>query len=352
MPPQNFAPPELCFELLGTGEIMKQQLLVIDDSEKIHPLVKTILADECLDIQSATDPQKGLLLAASMRPDLILLDVDMPGMSGFEVCKQLKSNRATDVARVIFLTSLSSLKEKVRGFELGAVDYVTKPFSRGELTARVRAALSTSRQIRSLEQNALVDTLTGLGNRAMFAQRFEAEICLRARFNNPLCCILIDLDHFERINETHGRSMGDQIMAQIARDISVMCRTEDVACHYGADEFVVITPHTSGSDAVVFAERICEMIEGTQFMPQELKSHPTLGNSIRVTASFGVAGALNRYDRSILQRADAALNRSKQEGGNRVSLAGPSLQAPGNSLSPTAGHLNQTVPADFTAMLW
>src|ERR1700722_17825365 len=122
---------------------MQQQLLVIDDSDKVHTLVKTILTEEPVEVHSATDPKYGLVLAASLRPDLILLDVDMPGMNGFEACRQLKLNPATAGIPVIFLTSLSAVNQKVQGFNLGAVDYVTKPFNRAELLARVRASLRT-----------------------------------------------------------------------------------------------------------------------------------------------------------------------------------------------------------------
>lgn len=302
---------------------MSQQILVIDDSEKIHALIKVILADEPVDVQSATDPKYGLVLAASIVPDLILLDVDMPGMNGFETCRQLKADPATADVPVIFLTSLSAVKEKVQGFSLGAVDYVTKPFNPAELTARVRASLRTKHVMRSLEEKALIDPLTGLGNRAMFVSRFEAEVCLRVRFNNPLSCILLDLDHFKEINDTYGHPIGDRVLEMIGKLIADLCRTEDVACRFGGEEFVIIAPHTTAADATIFAERIRSIIADTRFKPEGFKPTPLLGDNIRLTASFGVAEATDLYDRSMLQRADDAMYRSKQEGRNRVSVAGP-----------------------------
>ena len=301
---------------------MKQQILVIDDSEKIHPLVRAILADEPVDIHSATDPKYGLVLAASMRPDLILMDVDMPGMDGFEACRQLKADPATADVPIMFLTSVSSVKEKVHGFELGAVDYVTKPFNRAELMARVRASLRTNQVIRSLEEKALIDPLTGLGNRAMFVQRFEAEVCLRVRFNNPLSCILMDVDNFKEINDTWGHPVGDQVLKMIGKVISDLCRTEDVACRFGGEEFVIIAPHTNAADAEIFAERIRKILADTRFKPEGMPVNPLFGDCIRVTASFGVAEATDLYDRSMLQRADDAMYQAKQEGRNRVAVAG------------------------------
>src|SRR6185437_14903212 len=218
---------------IGMGEIMSQQILVIDDSEKVHALIKVILAEEPVEVHSATDPKYGLVLAASMRPDLILLDVDMPGVNGFEACRQLKQDPATADVPVIFLTSVSAVNEKVRGFSLGAVDYVTKPFNRSELVARVRASLKTEHAMRSLEEKALIDPLTGLGNRAMFIARFEAEVCLRIRTNTPLTCILMDIDHFKEINDNYGHATGDRVLQMIGKSISELCRTEDVACRFG-----------------------------------------------------------------------------------------------------------------------
>lgn len=297
---------------------MQQQLLIIDDYQPIHALVKALLVNEPLDIHSATDSRYGLTLAQTIRPDLVLLDVDMPNGNGFETCKKLKSDPTTAAVPVIFLTASSTVAEKVCGLKLGAVDYVTKPFNQSELLARVRGALATSYLIHLLEDKALVDPLTGLGNRAMFDQRMAAEVALRARFNNPLACMVLDIDHFKAINDTYGHVFGDQTLRKIAGVISDMCRTEDVACRYGGEEFVVIAPHTNASDAAILAERMRMAISEIRF--------PQQGESIRITCSIGVAEALTTFDRSMLQRADKAMYRSKREGRNQVSLAPPVLE--------------------------
>ncbi len=310
----------------GLGENMNQQLLIIDDSPQIHPLIRTILAEEPVDIQSATDPNYGLTLAASMHPDLILLDVEMPGMTGFEACRKLKENPETADVPVIFLTSVSEVKKKVEGFSVGAVDYVTKPFNPTELKARVNASLRTENHIRSLEEKALIDPLTGLGNRAMFMHRFEAEVASRIRFNNDLSVILMDIDHFKDINDTYGHLIGDRVLQRVGKIIADLCRTEDVACRFGGEEFVIIAPHTTAEDAEILAERIREIIANTRFTPEGFKSSPMLEECIRLSASFGVAEAGDLYDRSMLKRADEAMYRSKQEGRNRVTIAGPWVQ--------------------------
>jgi len=306
---------------------MNQQILVLDDSEKIHPLIKAILAEDPVDIHSATDPNYGLILAASVVPDLILLDVDMPGMDGFEVCKHLKADPATAKCPIIFLTSHSAVKEKVRGFGLGAVDYVTKPFNRAELLARVRASLRNNQVIRSLEATALIDPLTGLGNRAMFVQRIAAEICLRIRSNNPLSIIMMDVDHFEKLNDTYGHPVGDQVLHLIGQTLTSLCRIEDVPCRIGGDEFGIISPLTTGTDAAIFAEHIRNTLAEKIIEPKGLSVSLLAREFIRVTASFGVAQAEITYDRSMIQRADDALFRAKQQGGNRASVASPVIEA-------------------------
>jgi diguanylate cyclase (GGDEF)-like protein len=292
---------------------MPQQLLIIDDSKPIHALVKALLTDESINIHSATDPGYGLVLASSIRPDLVLLDVDMPGMSGFEACKRLKADRVTSGVPVIFLTALSSTEEKVRGLEMGAVDYVTKPFDPAELLARVRASLRTSQLIHLLEYKALIDPLTGLGNRAMFDKRNASEIALRIRFHNPLACIVLNLDNFKKINDRFGYPFGDQVLRKIANVISEMCRTEDIGCRYDADEFAIIAPHTTAADAAKLAERMRTAISKLAFVQQ--------GESISTSCSFGIADAGDDFDRSMFQRASAAMEQSKQSGRNRVSIA-------------------------------
>jgi diguanylate cyclase (GGDEF)-like protein len=160
----------------------------------------------------------------------------------------------------------------------------------------------------------------------MFSQRIEAETSLRVRFRNPLSIILMDVDHFKQINDTYGHPVGDQVLQKIGSIIADLCRTEDVPCRFGGEEFVIITPHTAGTDAVILSDRIRETLERTRIKPERVPKSPLHGQGIVVTASFGVAEAGAPDDRSMLQRADDAMYRSKQEGRNRVSLAPPALE--------------------------
>jgi diguanylate cyclase (GGDEF)-like protein len=305
---------------------MNHQILIIDDAQKIHPLIKAILAREPVDVHCATDPNHGLILAASILPDLILLDVQMPEMDGFEVCRQLKADPTTAKCPIIFLTSRSETKEKVHGFGLGAMDYITKPFNAAELVARVRSSLKTNRVIRSLEETALIDPLTNLGNRAMFVRRMSAEICLRARSGNPLSITLMELDHFDALVQTYGRPVGNQVLSIIGEALLDSYRLEDVACHFGDGEFGIITPSTNAADAITFAEQVRQILACRLIKPEGNPLSVMAQECVRVTASFGVAEAVMPYDRSMIQRAGEALRKAQLEGRNRVSLASTSIQ--------------------------
>jgi diguanylate cyclase (GGDEF)-like protein len=291
---------------------MDQQILLIDDSKPIHALVSSLLGDEPVTVHSAFDGEYGIALAASLKPDLILLDVEMPGMNGYETCRRLKANPDTASSTVVFLTSRSDTEDMVNGLNLGASDYVGKPFKLAELLSRVRAALRTSFLIRLLEETALVDSLTGLGNRGMFERRLAAEIGLRIRTGDPLSCILMDVDTFKNINDAHGHPFGDHVLTKIGETIMAICRVEDVACRYGGEEFIILAPRTSAEQAAQLAERMRSAIAAIPLYRQD--------EVVRVTCSFGVAEAVGTYDRMMVERADQALYESKKAGRDRVSV--------------------------------
>jgi diguanylate cyclase (GGDEF)-like protein len=292
---------------------MSRQILVIDDSPQIHTLVSALLKDEGVEIHGANNGQYGITLAASLHPDLILLDVEMPGINGFETCKRLRADPSMMDVPIIFLTAMSALDDKVRGLELGATDYVTKPFNSKELLARVRASLRTSHLVRLLEQKALIDPLSGLGNLAMFQRRHAAEVSLRVRTHHPLSCIVLGVDHFTRINDQFGRHFGDQVLHKMGQIITSLVRTEDVPCRHEQDQFCVLAPNTTAAQAAALAERMRIAIAKIEFVQQAIR--------IKVSCTFGVAEAWDAYDRSILQRADQAMYEAKQKGRNRVIVA-------------------------------
>ena len=293
-----------------------QTILVIDDSPEIHALLDIRLRPESLRIEHALTPKEGLLLAASLQPDLILLDVDMPEMGGLEVCARLKEDPITLGLPVIFLTGADSVDSKVRGFDLGAVDYITKPFEPAELRARVRAALRTKRLHDMLSARAQLDGLTGLWNRGYFNQRLSDEVQAVRRYGRVLSLVMIDVDHFKRLNDGYGHPFGDMVLQRIGETLTAHSRATDAACRYGGEELAMILTETAGDGAMVLADRLRIAIESIELRPK--------GKPVVVTASLGVIDATTFGDASqasvetLLAGADAALYRAKESGRNRV----------------------------------
>jgi diguanylate cyclase (GGDEF)-like protein len=289
--------------------------LVIDDSEEIHLLLRARLSPEPITLHCAGGGEEGLARAVELQPDLILLDVDMPSPDGFEVCRRLKEDSRTQSIPVVFLSGATSTEEKIRGLELGATDYITKPFDPAELRARVRASLRTKYLLDLLSRKAMIDGLTGLWNRAYFETRLVTELSLSRRTKQPLACVMLDLDHFKQLNDQHGHPFGDEVLRTVGQVLGETCRAEDVVCRYGGEEFVVLAPNTVGARATELAERIRVAIESNKWCNRN--------KPVKVTASLGVADLQNSPPPSLLELADSALYKAKNAGRNRVVLAEP-----------------------------
>ncbi len=297
---------------------MRQKVLIIDDSRLITSLVQSRLADEPIDVHVAISGEQGLAMALEVQPDLILLDVEMPHPDGFTVCRKLKERPETMQIPVVFLTGVSSSEEKIKGLELGAIDYITKPFDPAELRARVRASLRTKYLLDLLGKKAQIDGLTGLWNRGYFDQRLASELSLTRRTGDALSCMMADIDHFKQINDRFGHPAGDEVIRRVGQVMVECVRLEDVVCRYGGEEFAVIMPNTSGERAAIVAER---MRRSLCDKPLEVR-----GETIAISASFGVTTAGPDAE-TTLRQADEALYRAKRGGRNRVERA-TSSEAP------------------------
>jgi diguanylate cyclase (GGDEF)-like protein len=293
---------------------MPQKILVIDDSPEIHALLRARLKDEPITLHFAESGQAGLAMVADIKPDVILLDVHMPEMDGYQVCRMMKANPATVNVPIIFLTGADKTEEKIRGLELGATDYVTKPFDPAELRARVRAALRTAYLMDLLSRKAMIDGLTGLWNRTYLDSRLEAEIAHARRTGRSVSCIMLDVDHFKSINDRYGHPFGDEVLRMIAVALGTSCRSEDVVCRYGGEEFAVLLPNTNARAASELAERLRRAIEA--------EAMKFKGQLVKVTSSFGVSELTESTSVCLIECADKALYEAKQEGRNRVCVAG------------------------------
>jgi two-component system, cell cycle response regulator len=293
------------------------KILLIDDSDEALAVAKARLAHEGHDLIFAHDGKEGLEAADREQPDLVLLDVDMPGLSGFEVCRRLKENAATCLTPVIFLSGSSGTEDRVKGLDLGAVDFVTKPFDAFELRARVRAALRTKHLQDLLRRYALIDPLTELPNRRALDERLRQEWARILRHGGRVSVVMADIDHFKNVNDLFGHPVGDEILRQVARLLAQGCRETDTPTRYGGEEFVIVAPETTAAAAADFADRL----------RQDISAHPLQahGHSMDVTMSFGVADNTGpKTPEELVHAADVALYHAKESGRNCVKTAEPS----------------------------
>lgn len=293
----------------------KKTVLVVDDSPVIQRLVEWILCADGFEVSVANDGQQALDSVRGVAPDVILLDVDMPGLDGFDTCRKLKEEPVTMSIPIIFMTAHATIEDKVRGFDLGAIDYVGKPFSPLELRARVRSAYKTKYLMDLLEQKARIDGLTGLYNRAYFDDRVEQELERAKRYGCDLAIVLLDIDRFKDFNDIHGHLFGDTVLCELAARLRVHTRSVDIVARYGGEEFVLMLPEQEIGGGKIVADRIRVEIEAARFQQR--------GNSVHVTASFGVASTQQvgyASSADLISAADRALYAAKQDGRNCVRL--------------------------------
>jgi two-component system, cell cycle response regulator len=296
---------------------MPQRILLIDDSKAIHALLTSRLSDEPVTLTSAFTAQEGLAAARKFTPDLILLDADLPDASGIDICRQLKSDITTAEIPVIFLASAASPDDRIYDPEIGAADFINKPFNFAELKARIRAALQTRESTDGLESSPRIDGPSGLWNRAYFDQRFCQELSLARRTGNPLTCILADIDNFASINETYGRAFGDEVLARVAAALSDATRLEDDVCRFGPDEFIILCPCTdrAAAESVI---QCCR--ESLAALDLKCEGHPV---PITCTCTFGAAEDDGRK-MSLIERAQKALQEAKfGEHHHEAAMSGP-----------------------------
>lgn len=301
---------------------MRASILVVDDDVTNIMMLAQLLQTE-YEVIFATGGEQALELAASALPDLILLDVIMPGLDGYAVCTHLKADPLTTHIPVIFLTGLEEDDTESRCLEIGAVDYVTKPFNAAVVRSRVRNHVELKQMRDTLLALAATDGLTGLANRRRFDEALQTECKRLSRMRAALSLIMIDVDYFKLYNDTYGHVAGDTCLRALADVLrSSMGRAPDLAARYGGEEFACILPETTLAGAVAVAERIQA---GVALLHIEHRGSPT---SPIVTLSCGVVcvNAVPAFvPTEIVAAADAALYEAKAGGRNRIGLQPPVL---------------------------
>jgi diguanylate cyclase (GGDEF)-like protein len=288
----------------------KPRVLVVDDQpENIHAL-SAILADDAT-VLFALSGEQALARVGEGNVDLVLLDVMLPGMNGFEVCTRMKAGPESAEIPVIFVTALSDHTDEEHGFRVGAVDFVHKPFMPTIVRARVRTHLKLRSLLKQASELAGTDPLTGIGNRRLFESRVEAEIAAIARHGHSACLAMVDVDHFKGVNDEFGHVRGDDVLREVAARGLACVRAADVWSRWGGEEFAWLMPGSSLSEGRQAAERLREHIQRENFKG--------VG---RVTISIGLSTFQPGENLPTwVQRADAALYRAKAAGRNRVELA-------------------------------
>lgn len=297
-------------------------ILIVDDNPINLSVLSQTLLNSGWQVRVAVDGENALEQVAYERPDLILLDIEMPLLDGFETCKRLKSNPTTEDIPVIFMTALADTTNKVKGLAVGAVDYITKPFQEEELLARVKVHLKLRFLVQQLQEAnqklehlAHIDGLTGVANRRRFDQYLHQEWRRLAREQQYLSVILCDVDYFKFYNDTYGHQAGDDCLQAIAQAINyAVKRPGDLVARYGGEEFAVILPQTLTSGAIQVAQMLTIAVRKLQI------DHAKSTASQHVTLSMGIASQIPHVKsspESLVAQADQALYQAKKLGRNQ-----------------------------------
>ncbi len=308
------------------------KILVVDDIPVNIQLLQAFLATQNYKTYIARNGEEALQQVESVEPDLILLDVMMPKMNGFETCKALKQSEKARFTPVIMVTALNELESKIKGIEAGADDFISKPFNKLELLARVKSLLRVKtlhdqlqekiiqleRAKEKLRALAVTDGLTGLYNYRHFKEVLGMEVRRSERHKSPLSLIMFDIDYFKHYNDTHGHLAGDKVLQKIAQLVSNNIRKIDLAARYGGEEFAIILPNTNGANAKIVAEKLRRLIETYNFPFQESQPNHS------ITISVGIAShpSSGRTFEELVSCADKQLYRAKANGRNVVMAEG------------------------------
>src|SRR5215212_6355811 len=288
----------------------KFSVLVVDDDPDKRMLLTVALQMAGYEVRTANDGEAGLLAVESFQPDLIITDVMMPKMDGYELARRVRANPQTRFLPIIIQTAARSGADDIRrGSEVGALGYITDPTDIDLLLARARTLLDFKRYLDTCEEEAFTGHLTGLANRRRFERQLEREVSRTLRYSRPFCLLILDIDNFKEVNDTYGHDAGDEAIRRLALTLQAGTRGIDLAARVGGEEFAVILPETDFEGGVDVAERLRETIKQTEV--------PVVGH---ITTSFGVAEfPLSASSaRELMLVADAALYEAKRNGRDRV----------------------------------
>ena len=287
-------------------------ILVVDDRESNRHLLKDVLESAGHNVLCASDGVQAIEFAITGRPDVILLDVKMPGMDGFEVCVKLQALAETATIPIIFVTAnYAEEQDTLHGLEVGAYDYLVKPISRSVLLARIGVMLRIHRSEERMRQLSMIDEFTGLFSRNYVVRRLEEEMQRAQRRGSLLTVTMLDLDAFKSCNDTFGHQFGDEVLKRVSGTLKTNMRLRDSVGRYGGEEFLIVQPELTESEAVAMVGRLKQNVAEECLYGE--------GRELQVTLSAGIA----EWDRrlgaeDLIRRADCALYAAKRAGKNQT----------------------------------
>ena len=316
------------YEGIGKKNSNKSRVLLAEDNLTQASIMMDYLENNGHEVIHVKDATSVFSAVDNHSPDVILLARHLSGIDGIHICRSLKNNSETSGIPIIMLTNKSTTSDKIVGLRAGADDYIPEPCDEDELTAVIIARLrtksewddlkQTTRQLREMltkvETLASVDSLTGLFNRRRFEAVIEKEFKRSMRYNVSLSCLMLDIDHFKKVNDTFGHSVGDGVLLETVKIIQNNIRDVDTVARWGGEEFIIMSPNTSKNNALVVADRIRKSMANQSF--------PNVGDK-KITISIGIADipdqAINTKEQ-LINAADQALYGAKKSGRNRVRL--------------------------------
>jgi len=293
------------------------KIFIVEDNKKDAAFLQAILEKAGYAVINAPDGKTAFEMLEKYQPDIIILDLLLPDIDGFEICKRLRSEERFLSIPILFLTSSVNLDNKLLGLQLGAADFLDKGCDKRELLLRLKNLLRYKKQYDEIVRLSVVDSLTHVYNRRYFQHRLMDEFERGRRYAREFCCVIVDVDNFKIINDTFGHPVGDDVLRHIAAILRRNIRAADVLCRYGGDEFGLLLPETNFPGAFVIVERVRSIVEKTKFSKTD--------NSTKVSLSFGMSsliegGALGMDE--LVTQADVALYQAKRAGRNQISFYG------------------------------